>query len=78
MQWGCQTGVLVMKQNLFQQIIHLTGLPSAPVERQLKAIIDEKKIKEDSMTLDDLRTIVAELLLEVLPNAQEELSSSTD
>ena len=51
---------------LFNQVVALTGIPAKSIHKELKAILERKKIDIDSLTLDQLRQVVASYLRETL------------
>ncbi len=51
---------------LFEKVVALTGIPSESIQRELKAILDRKNIDVNSLTLDQLRGVVASYLREIM------------
>lgn len=54
--------------DLFEQLVGLTGIPSQTIRRELKAILEKKKIDLDNLTLEQLRMVVASYLREIMGN----------
>ena len=52
--------------DLFNQVIALTGLPGEKIKRELKSILDRKNIDVNNLTLDQLRGVVASYLREIM------------
>ena len=55
-----------MGKNLFEQVTEMTGLPIEPVRRDLKKHLDLHKIDIDDLTIEDLRRIMIQYLLETV------------
>ncbi len=53
-------------EELFNQVIALTGIPAKHIKRELKAILDRKNIDVNNLTLDQLRVVVASYLREIM------------
>jgi hypothetical protein len=54
------------EDDLFNQVIALTGIPAQTIKRELKSILDRKNIDVNSLTLDQLRAVVASYLREIM------------
>lgn len=52
--------------DLFDQVVRLTGIPGKTIKEELKAILERKNIDIDKLTLDQLRTVVASYLREIM------------
>lgn len=52
--------------DLFNQVISLTGIPAQTIKRELKSILDRKNIDVNNLTLDQLRCVVASYLREIM------------
>lgn len=55
-------------QDLLNQVIQLTGIPSRHIKQELLCILERKKIDLNSLTLDQLRLVVASYLREIMGN----------
>ena len=51
-----------MGKNLAQTVIAATGLPQAPVEREFNALLAKHAKDPESLTLEELREVMAEYL----------------
>jgi hypothetical protein len=58
---GAKTG-----HDLLDQVISLTGVPGQAIQRELKAILDRKNIDLNQLTLEQLRTVAASYLREIM------------
>jgi hypothetical protein len=63
-----------MGNKLFEEVTDLTGLPEELIGDELKALLDKKGIAKEEMTIDCLREMLAEYLVEV--NRQMEASEA--
>jgi len=54
--------------DLFNQVIKLTGIPRKTIREELKLILDRKNIDVNSLTLEQLRGVVASYLREIMGN----------
>ena len=52
--------------DLFHQLIHLTGMPANTIRKELKSILERKNIDLDNLTLEQLRTVVASYMRQIL------------
>lgn len=52
--------------NLLDHVIQLTGIPSDMVKRELKHILETKGIDGKKLTLEQLRSVVASYLREIM------------
>ena len=60
-------GPIVGRGNeLFKQLIELTGLPAEEIGKELKRLLKEKGIDPDFVTLDQLREVLAGYLQNTL------------
>lgn len=65
-----------MGENLAKTLIAATGLPQDPIERELNALLLKYGKDAESLTLDELREIMAEYLqLVFLEMLKEDLSA---
>jgi len=53
-------------EELFNQVVALTGIDAKSIQRELKTICDRKGIDLNHLTLDQLRTVVASYLREIM------------
>jgi hypothetical protein len=53
-------------EDLLNQVIKLTGIPSTTIRRELKTILDRKGLDINNLTLDQLRLVVASYLREIM------------
>lgn len=53
-------------EGLFEHVVKLTGLPANAVKKELKALLDKKNIDVNSLTLEQLRAVVASYLREIM------------
>ncbi len=51
---------------LFEHVVKLTGLPGTAVKKELKALLDKKNIDVNQLTLEQLRSVVASYLREIM------------
>ncbi|NBX77159.1 MAG: hypothetical protein EBQ92_11440 [Proteobacteria bacterium] len=54
------------KKRLLEQVIQLTGIPSQAIRKELQTIMAKKNIKTDDITLDQLRSVAATYLREIM------------
>ena len=54
--------------DLFDQVIKLTGIPQQSIRRELKSILERKNIDVNQLTLEQLRGVVASYLREIMGN----------
>jgi len=52
--------------DLFNHLVRLTGIPAKTIKDELKAILERKNIDINKLTLDQLRTVVASYLREIM------------
>jgi hypothetical protein len=52
--------------DLFDQVVRLTGIPAKTIKDELKVILERKNIDISKLTLDQLRTVVASYLREIM------------
>ena len=68
-------------QDLFNQMVKLTGIPGEAIRRELTAILEKKNVDLNSLTLEQLRMVVASYLREIMGNlldrAQAKRSDTT-
>lgn len=56
---------------LFKILIEATGLPTETVEKELLRLMSARGVSVDTLTLDDLREVLASYLQETLLEAKE-------
>lgn len=54
------------KQDLLAQLAKLTGISVATIRRELKDILDRKNINIHDITLEQLRTVTASYLRQIM------------
>jgi len=52
--------------DLFNQVIALSGIPARTIRRELKGILDRKQIDVRNLTIQDLRAVAASYLREIM------------
>lgn len=62
-----------MAENLFEQVVKNTGLPEDMISQDFLRLLSDKGLGSDSLTLDQLRDVLAEYLQDVFISAKEEL-----
>jgi hypothetical protein len=62
-------------EDLFNRVVRETGLPEDPVRSELRELLGRAGVDEHTLTLDELRRVLADYLQDVLLDAQEKLSS---
>ena len=60
--------------DLFDKVTGATGLPNDLISRELEQLVTAAGADKSSLTLEDLRTILADYVQEVLLAAKEEHS----
>ncbi len=55
-----------MGEALIKTVIESTGLPSDTMEQELNRLIAKAGLQKDSLTLDDMRSILADYLQDTL------------
>jgi hypothetical protein len=55
-----------IRNDLFTQLIRMTGIPGCTIRKELKGIIERKGINPNELTLDQLRQVVASYLREIM------------
>jgi hypothetical protein len=61
---------------LFNQVVNLTGLPGKTIRRELNAILERKNLDINSLTIDQLRAVVASYLREIMASLLERTSNN--
>jgi len=54
--------------DLLDQVIRLTGIPSALIKKELKATLKKHNLDAKQLTLPELRTVVASYLRDIVTN----------
>ncbi len=53
-------------KDLFDQVVRLTGIPAKTIHKELQAILAKKNLDLNTLTLDQLRLVVASYLREIM------------
>lgn len=61
---------------LFEVLIASTGLPPEAVTREMNRILGERGLSADTLTLDDLREVLAVYLQETLVEAKSAVAKN--
>lgn len=61
-----------MDDNLFEKIVKNTGLPEELVSQDLLKKISDNGLEKNSLTLDQIREVLAEYLQDAILQAREE------
>lgn len=64
-----------MGEALIKTLVEQTDLPADPVERELSRLIDKAGLTKETITLEDIREILAEYLQETLLEAKDEFKA---
>lgn len=67
-----------MGDELFTQVTLATGLPPEVISNELSRLLVKSGIDKTSMTLDDLRKVLAEYVQDVLLSAKDDLRVSKE
>lgn len=59
------------KPRLLDQVIQLTGIPSQTIKRELLTIMQKKNISTEDLNLEQLRSIAATYLREIMGSLLE-------
>lgn len=62
---------------LIQSVLTATGLESQSLENELKRIIHDSNASEETLTLEQLREVLASYLQDVLVEAKKEMSKGS-
>ncbi len=60
-----------MGEALIKTVIDSTGLPSETMEQELNRLIAKAGLQKESLTLDDMRNILADYLQDTLLNLKK-------
>lgn len=58
-------------EDLMSQVIRMTGIPARTIRKELKTILERKGLDPKQLTLDQLRTVVASYLREIMAGLLE-------
>lgn len=61
-----------MGERLFQTLVEATGLPQNPVEKELTSLLIKFEKHPDTLTLDELREVMADYLQTVFLELHDE------
>lgn len=61
-----------MEDNLFEKIVKSTGLPEEMITQDFLNKISEKGFNKSTLTMDQIRVVLAEYLQDVILQAREE------
>lgn len=64
-----------MGETLVKTVIRATGLPQEPIEREFEALLSQQGKNIETLTLDELREVMAEYLQTVFLDLQDEMSA---
>lgn len=64
-----------MGEILTKTVIAATGLPQEPVEREFNALLEKHGKHPETLTLEELREVMAEYLQSVFLELKEDLSA---
>jgi hypothetical protein len=59
---------------LLRILIEATGLPKESLEMEMKRVLSERGLREEDLTLEDLREVIASYLQEALLEAKDSVS----
>ena len=65
-------------KTLLDQLATLTGLPGDSVNKELLTIVESYGLNPDTLTLQDVRALLADYLQDVLLEAKHEYSQNFD
>lgn len=60
-----------MGMKLVDMVIENTGLPERPVREEMTALLERNGVNPETMTLDDLRLVMADYLQDVFLELKE-------
>lgn len=63
---------------LMQTLAELTGLPGESVNRELAKLVEAHGATPETLTMDDVREILASYLQDILLDAKRELAAFSD
>lgn len=64
-----------MGNGLFELVVSETGLPTAPVRDELAELLEKQGFDAATMTLDQLRLVLADYLQDVFMEAKDQLAN---
>lgn len=65
-----------MGEKLLEEVVDATGLPEDMMSKELNRLVSQAGLESKDLTLEDLRTILAEYVQDVLLAAQKEFSET--
>jgi hypothetical protein len=65
-----------MGESLFEKVVSATGLPEDLVSKELKTLLEKSGHSSESVSLDELREVLANLLQDVLLETKEEIEGA--
>ena len=65
-----------MGAELLKEVTEATGLPHEPIADELNRLITSAGLAADTITLEDLRSVLAEYLQDVMLEVQREMEES--
>ncbi len=60
-------------KELFNYVVQLTGLPKDKIKEELKTLLHKKNIEVSQLTVDQLRTVAASYLREIMAGILEHI-----
>ena len=60
-------------KDLFNYVVQLTGLPKDKIKEELKILLHKKNIEVSQLTVDQLRTVAASYLREIMAGILEHI-----
>jgi len=60
-------------KELFNYVVQLTGLPKDKIKEELKTLLHKKNIEVSQLTVDQLRTVAASYLREIMAGIIERI-----
>lgn len=64
-----------MGNELFKKVTDATGLPEDLIARELTSVLEDKGMNKNDVTLDELRTVLADYLREVILHAKNKFEN---
>ena len=65
-----------MGEKLFSKVTGATGLPVEAISKELEVLIEQVGFDRDTVTLDQLRIVLAEYVQDILLEAKEDLEKT--
>lgn len=60
-----------MGAKIFETVCEATGLPQELIQKELKTLLETEGMSSDEVTVEELRSVLAKYLQEVLSGAKE-------